>query len=262
MSLLQKNPLTMVGAISRCWLLAFRTPAQGARGLVPSPLELMTLGPWAFFNVVVCEIDAMRPRGLPRWMGVRYRHAAYRLYVEYRPPRLATHDGQFPERVGGLFFLRSDADWPLARFAGNYALGSRVMSGLGNALTDFQFHPAAIAIDGNATSGRTAIRIRADGGDAEAIIDPAPPSLPPGSPFASLDDAARFLKYEPAGIALQKDGGVNVVRITRDESKWRCRLVTAVNPCFEFFAGRDVALELVYEMEPIEYRWNRAEVYR
>jgi hypothetical protein len=45
-----------------------------------------------------------------------------------------------------------------------------------------------------------------------------PAQLPATSAFATLDEAAAFLKYQPAGISLARPGVANIVHITRDEN--------------------------------------------
>jgi hypothetical protein len=113
---------TMAGHLSECVLLAYRTPAESVKHLVPPPLELLTNQQWAFWNIVLCRIDRMRPAGFPRFTGLSYHHVAYRLYVQARTRA---------EVITGLYFVRSDAD-------------SRVVTRLGNLLSAFHFHPGKI----------------------------------------------------------------------------------------------------------------------
>lgn len=228
---MRKNPITMVGTIDRCWLFTYQTPeAEAARHLPPS-LKPLTHRGYAFWNVVVCHVDRMRPKGAPKWMGVSYWHVAYRLYVRYL--------AQGGEEIQGLYFVRSDCDSPL-------------MAAAGNVMTDFNFHTASVRVD----NGH--IDVDADGAHASAtVFDEAPESLPPNSAFDHLDQAARFLKYKPFGISVDADGSANVVRIVRDERAWHARLVRAETE-FAFFDGIDVRPEICYEVDPIDYQWNRA----
>jgi uncharacterized protein DUF2071 len=240
MGLLQKNPLTMVGTIERCWLFAYRTPVAEARALLPDQLAPVTHGQWAFWNVVVCRIRAMRPKGLPGQLGVGYWHVAYRLYVRYQAPDSAP--------VEGLYFVRSDCD-------------SRLMSAAGNLMTDFNFHTAAVRVAEN----DLAVEIRIDSPDAPAqarLNRLARPELTADSAFGSLEEAAQRLKYQPFGLSVGADGAVNLVRIVRREADWRSRLVRVETADWAFFAGRTVQPEICYEVEPIVYQWNRARVYR
>jgi len=229
---MRKNPVTMKGTIAKCWLFAFRAPESEARARLPAPLEPVTHGGFAFWNVVVCRVGAMRPRFAPRFMGMSYWHVAYRLYARYGA-------------LEGLYFVRSDCD-------------SAVMSWMGNVMTDFNFHAAGVRVE----EDEARVRIAVDSSDAPgaAEIDRrAPPALAAGSPFGSIDEASEFLKYKPLGLSVGKDGAVSVVRIVRDEAAWRGRAVTVASQRWAFFDGRPAAAELCTEVEPIEYRWNRGQ---
>jgi hypothetical protein len=72
-----------------------------ARVRVPAGLELITWRGAAFFNIVVCHVDRMRPRLAPRAVGVTHWFVAYRLQV-----RATSAAGP----IEGLYFLRSDID--------------------------------------------------------------------------------------------------------------------------------------------------------
>ena len=99
---MQKNPLTMAGRLTRCWLFTYRTPLRQAQALLPSSLEAVSFDGVAYWNIVVCEIRSLRPKSLPAVTGIGYRHVAYRLYTQFHGP-----SGP-PQR--GLCFLRSDCD--------------------------------------------------------------------------------------------------------------------------------------------------------
>jgi hypothetical protein len=229
---MRKNPLTMKGTIEKCWLFAFRTPVAEARARLPAPLEPVTRGGFAFWNVVVCRIGAMRPRFAPRLLGMSYWHVAYRLYARHRS-------------LEGLHFVRSDCD-------------SAVMSWMGNVTTDFNFHPAGVRVEEEPAR----VRIAIDSPDAPATAEldrRAIPALGAGSPFGSVGEASEFLKYKPCGLSVGSDGTVNVVRIVRDEAAWHGRAVAVASQRWSFFGGLEAVPELCTEVQPIEYRWNRGQ---
>src|SRR5688500_6396789 len=118
-------PLAMTGRLSECLVLSYRTPARSVRHLVPKGLELMTRDGWAFWNVVACRADGMRPAGVPKALGVDYHRVAYRLHVRAR-----TAAG---DTLRGLYFVRNDAD-------------SGVIARAGNLLTSFRFHRADVEL--------------------------------------------------------------------------------------------------------------------
>lgn len=236
----QKNPVTVVGRLPKTWLFAYRTPVEVARGLLPRPLEPVVFGGWAYWNVVVSRIEAMRPLGFPALVGVGYWHVAYRFYARFRPAG--------DEPIEGLYFVRSDCD-------------SLPMTVAGNLLTDFNFHTAGVRVSERA--GTHYLRIDSDEAPAQAAWRMAtPPGPAEGSPFGSLDEATVALKYKPNGLSVGSDGTVNVVRISRDEAAWRARLVTVEAARWHFLDRYEIYPELCYAVAPIDYRWNRARVYR
>jgi hypothetical protein len=86
--------------------------------------------------------------------------------------------------------------------------------------------------------------------------------LTAGSPFSSVAEAAEFLRYKPCALAPAGDGLVSVLRVTRREADWRYRLATAVESDWDFLTEREVAPEVCYAVEPIDYQWERGEVHR
>lgn len=233
-------PLTMRARLAHCWLFTWRTPEALVRALLPAPLELVTHRGFAFWNVVVCEMQGLRPAPLPAEIGVGYWHIAYRLHAR---ARLTSG-----ETVEGLYFVRSDCD-------------RRLVSIAGNLLTRFRFHTAEVSmhVGGDTVNGS----IAAPGANARFQLRDRPPAgLAPGSPFASLEEAAAFLKYKPCALAPAGPEMAELVRVRRREEAWRHRLVTVEESAWEFLDEHEVAPEICYAVEPIDYEWGRCEVHR
>lgn len=236
--LIQKNPLTMLGTLSKCWLFTFQTPIETAVQLLPPELEPVQHRDYAFWNVVVCQVQNMRPKLSPLPLGVTCWHVAYRLYVRMKPST--------GEVVEGLYFLRSDCN-------------NALMSFVGNLLTDFKFNIASVQVSQSSQS--TEITISAPEGDAYARISNDPPALPEYSAFDSLEEARQFLKYKPNGVSIGANGSANIVHIVRDEKAWKSNLVVVDEAHWSFLEGKNVKPEICYEVEPIHYQWNRARRY-
>jgi len=239
MTIIHKNPLTMVGTISRCWLFAYQTPIADARQLLPRQLEPVQHRDSAFWNIVVCQVQNLRPKLFPIPVGITYWHVAYRLYVRFTP--------QKGETIEGLYFLRSDCN-------------NSIISAAGNVLTDFNFHAASISVSKSYQS--TEIEIVSPDGNAYARINATRhPPLSPRSAFDSIKEASHFLKYKPNGISVDSRGRANIVHIDRNERSWKARLVTAEEARWSFLSDRNVNLEICYEVAPISYQWKRARIY-
>lgn len=233
-----KNPLTMVGLLRNCWLFAYGTPVEEARRLLPASLEPVVYGGAAFWNVVVCRIEGMRPKGVPPIVGFDYWHVAYRLYVRFR-----TKTG---EPIEGLYFLRSDCD-------------SRLMAAAGNLVTDFNFNVARIRID--ETAEATQLTVESPTAPVQVLLNGNVPSRPADSVFKDGTAAAAALKYKPFGISILPDGNANIVRIIREESAWVAHEQNVVSATWGYFHDKKVRFEGCYRVDPIQYQWNRGEIH-
>lgn len=213
-------------------------PADQVRPLIPKALDLVTHNSFAFWNVAVCEVNAMRPKGMPSRMGVNYRFVAYRVYVRFQLP-----DG---EPVEGLYFLRSDCDHPFL------ATGGRL-------LTDFQFHSTPIGIGCNRHCAE--IAVNSPEFPAEAMINYSKrPELAWNSPFETIADARAFLTYQPNAISV-RDNAVSIVRVERNEEARKARLVSVQYAHWKFLEPYALEPEICYEVEPIACRWKREVVH-
>jgi hypothetical protein len=232
---LPRNPFAVAGSIRQCWLFVYRLPLAAAQRLLPPPLRLVVHGGFAFMNIVVCRLSGMRPAILPAMVGLGYWHVAYRLHA-WAPCETG-------RTLEGLHFLRSDCD-------------RRVVAWTGNRLTDFNFHTADVRVVETENSVN---------GDIDSPTAPAhflinrdeAPTLAAGSPFSTLESAAAFLKYKPYGLSVENEDTLQVVRVRREEAAWRSRVVVVREAQWRFLDGCEAEFELCYEVEPIDYRWER-----
>jgi uncharacterized protein YqjF (DUF2071 family) len=227
---------TMAGRLNECILLAYRTPADSVRHLVPAGLSMVTHGEWAFWNIVACRIEKMRPLGLPAGFGKSYHHVAYRIYVSAQTKT----EGE----VQGLYFVHSDADIPLIATAGNW-------------FTDFKFHRAKISLESTIIGG--ALTVQSDIAFAHMHWDhKEPDAQKERSAFASRNEARQFLKYRPFGLFV-KGNRLQLAEVLRDESHWREEEITVGKANWKFLndlGQKEIALELATRVAPIDYRWR------
>ncbi len=233
---------TMTGQLDECLLLAYRTPADSVRHLLPTGFELLEINGWAFWNVVVSHIDRMRPLGFPRQAGLSYAHVAYRLYV-----RIQVASNQW---LDGLYFVRSDADNILISYTGNY-------------LTDFKFHPAKITFTQKDSTNRSVIIQNTPDGLGNAHLSweaQEPPWDAQSSCFGSLEEAKATLKYTPVSLSLTPNGkGLKLAEVFRDETQWKEERLTVTHASWTFFQHLHqdhLTLEMATQVKPIDYRWQ------
>ena len=239
-------PLAMKGRLAECVLMSYRTPAHTVRRLVPRCLELVTRDGWAFWNVVACRVESMRPVFAPARLGVTFNHVAYRLLVRAR-----TGEGRI---LDGLYFVRSDTDSPLVgRF--------------GNVLTDFRFHGAEVELSRGRDGAADILTLAVQGNEerADALVrvatgDCAAAAPYRDSPFRSAADAEQFLKYRTLGLSVDLDGRyLRLAEVSRDETAWRERQVRVLEAHWKFFDALgqdDVHLERATRVDPLDYRWR------
>jgi hypothetical protein len=229
----------MLGRITDCVLLVYRTSTAAVKHLLPDGIEPLTHGGWAFWNIVACRVAAMRPRHCPRWLGSDYVHVAYRLYARARTPA---------ETIDGLYFVRSDAN-------------QRLVCHLGNWATDFHFHKSAIELIAGTKAVSLRVRDEKDHiADAELEAEPGPPELGPDSCFSSYALARQILKYRP--IALSPDLGgrrIKLAHVLRDETAWRESPLAVTHAHWAFldqFGKNNHHFELATRVAPLDYRWQ------
>ena len=245
-------PLAMNGRLSESLMLSYRTPARSVRHLVPRGLELETRGGYAFWNVLACRVEAVRPAGVPRRLGVTFNDVAYRLHV-----RAKTAAG---ETLRGLYFVRSDAD-------------SGLVARFGNALTAFRFSAADVELSRARVDGSDVLTLAVMGRReadeaADALVRVAtggragsgPAALSDGSPFTSPAEVAVFLKYRPLGLSVDLDGRyLEMTEVVRDEAAWRERPVSVIEAHWKFLDGLgqdELRVERATRVDAIDYRWR------
>jgi hypothetical protein len=191
----------MAGRIDECFLLSYAIDPRHARALVPAGLDPITCRGAAFFNIVVCHVDRMRPRFTPPALGVTCWQVAYRVQV-----RAQQTDGA---SIEGLYFLRSDVD-------------HRLFGALGNRMTDFRFHAADVQFSPEGEEWRLRVIDPSREGDATLRMQrKSTDCLMPDSPFSSVEERERVLKYAPFGLSVSNSGrSVRVAEVIRNEALW------------------------------------------
>jgi len=240
--------MNLQGRLAECVLVTYRTPYDSVAPLVPEGLELVRRGDFAFWSIVGCRVEHMRPVGLPATplTSLSYNLVGYRLMVQAMTDRA--------EVINGLYFVRSEVE-------------SRVVGVLGNRLADFQFHPAQVALEHDDNHARFSVTATPHGqADAELAVTHMPAALLPGSCFPTLADARDFCRYAPRGLSVEdvqrgsRSRWLKIVQVHRDARAW-CETPVAIERARWGFLetlgqAKLMQPEWAVRVMPVDYRWE------
>jgi uncharacterized protein YqjF (DUF2071 family) len=169
------------GVIERRILINYRVNPEVLASILPRPFRPQVVGGYGMAGICLIRLREVRPRGLPRWLGVGSENAAHRVAVEW-------DEGGEVRR--GVYVLRRDTNSRL-----NVLAGGRIFPGI-HRRAEFRVreHENGYDIDIRSQDGQMAIAI--DAALTERWSD--------RSAFSSLAEASAFfeggsLGYSPSG---------------------------------------------------------------
>lgn len=223
--------LNFTGHLTDGLTLAYRTPAERVRRLLPPGLELTTRGPWAYCSVTACRIEGLHLAGDgPASIGSTRHLILYRLHAQAMTRRIDLHRG--------LYCVRIDADAPLPQ-----------LSGLGAAVRTTPIHRTE-------APGRTTWSTPVTG--TSIVIEDLPPVRPLGSTFPTLERAVAWLATPATGLMLDGRDLVMLQALAADPA-WRpqpVRVVESRLPALDAITDGDARLELAMRLPPLGCRWR------
>ncbi|HWA96227.1 MAG TPA: DUF2071 domain-containing protein [Terracidiphilus sp.] len=239
--LLRRHAVPIRAHLRTSLVLAYALPAEILRPLIGPGLELDTFGNFGFLAVAMVETTELRPAFLPRTAGLNFFLAGYRIFTRYR-----TTSGR---SFRGLKILRSDTNRSSMCF-------------FGNLLTHYGYEFAQV----NTTRiiSHYAIRIQSQSGRAdlqvEADLTPGNESLPPGSPFATMQEARKFAGPLPFTFDYERQTH-SMIRVEGVRSEWHPRPVPVTVHQNTFlqqppFSHTDAVLANAFYLENVPYRWK------
>jgi hypothetical protein len=176
----------MDGVIDRRLLVNFRVDPEIARHLVPPPFRVNVIKGSAIAGICLIRLTELRPRGLPRHLGITSESAAHRFAVVWE-----TDDGH--SQGHGVYIPRRDTDSRLS-----VLLGGRVFPG--------EHHRAVV--DVREGSGRYAVDMHsADESNAVEVRAHDVPTLPSGSIFGDVEEASEFFRRDTLGYSHTREPG-------------------------------------------------------
>src|SRR5690349_15327362 len=157
------------GIIDRRILINYRVKPEALAAILPAPYRPQVINGWGVAGICLIRLGQVRPRGLPRWLGIGSENAAHRVAVEWE---------EGGELRRGVYVLRRDTNSRL-----NAIAGGRIFPGV--------HHRAEFRVCER--DGRYGIDISSHDGEVEiSVAGEMTQTWQAKSVFASPADASAF----------------------------------------------------------------------
>ena len=229
-------PLPVIrGVIDRRLLVNFRVTPEAVSSLLPTPLEPKLVGGTAIAGICLIRLREIRPRFVPRFLGIASENAAHRVAV------------QWPPSSEGVFIPRRDTSSRL-----NMLAGGRLFPGVHH-LAKFSVVETTsdYSIDIRSPSGASILSVRAS----------VASSLPSNSVFSSLAEASAFFQAGSIGYSpSRRPGRLDGLELRTDN--WAIEPLSMLHVDSSFFddtrrfpAGT-VEFDSAFVMRQIQHQWH------
>ncbi len=170
------------GIIVRRLLVNYHMAPDVIGPLIPAPFRPKLVRGVAIAGVCLIHLQAVRPRGVPAWLGITSENAAHRIAVEW------DEGGHVKE---GVYIPRRDTNSRI-----NTLVGGRIFPGI---------HQHA-RFTTSETDQRISIRLTSDDGQVEVHVAGRPTiALPTDSVFHSVAEASVFFERGALGYSATGD---------------------------------------------------------
>lgn len=232
----------IAGLIKRRLLVNFRADPEIVQRLLPQPFRPKLHKDNALVGVCLIRLQQVRPAGLPDALGISSENAAHRIAVEW-----LDEQGRLRE---GVYVPRRDTDSLFNRLA-----GGRFFPGEQHGAR-FEVKDADGHIELSMESLDQSVTLEVVANDA--------PSLPPGSCFASPEDASAFFEHGDLGFSPAR-GGRRLDALQLHVQNWLARplQVSRVHSSFfedsTVFPSGSVEFDHGLVMRDIRHEWHGAD---
>jgi hypothetical protein len=175
---------TIIGTIDRRILINYRVDKDVLIKYLPDPFRPKLVNDLAVAGICLIRLKNIRPKGIPKAMGITSENGAHRIAVEW------TDNGEIKE---GVFIPRRDTSSKL-----NSLAGGRVFPGI--------HHLAEFTVDEK--DGHYGVEFKSDDGTYLSITAKETTGWNPDSVFDNLDCASAFFENGAVGYSPDKIGEV------------------------------------------------------
>lgn len=229
---------TIHGTIERRILLNYRLDPAALQRALPTPFRPKLYRGFAIGGVCMIRFSGLRPRSVPRWLGLGSENAAHRIAVEWE------QDGELRE---GVFIPRRDTNSTF-----NQMLGGRVFPGIFEK-SRFECREAASSVSVRIT--------HEDGRDEVAFVGRVAEELPSTSVFSSLAEATAFFALGATGYsATQSEGHFHGMELRCLDWSVVPLVIDEARSCFfgdrERFPKGTTELDCALLMRCVAHEWH------
>ena len=231
------KPPVMSGVIERRLLVNYRVDAEVAARLLPAPLRPQLVGGSAVAGICLIRLGHLRPRGLPRWIGLRSENAAHRVAVEWDAPHGVESGVYIPRRDTGAL--------------ANAVIGGRLFPG--------EHHRARFHVDER--GDRLGVAFESHDGDVRVDVQvELAGSLDGSRLFDDLEVASQFFRSGSLGFS-PRHSGAHLDGLELETPAWRVepvKLLEARSSFFEDparFPSGSAQLDCALMMRDVAARW-------
>lgn len=226
------------GVIRRRMLVNFRVDVDVAQRLLPPPFRPKLVAGQAMAGICLIRLEAIRPKGFPKRLGIASENAAHRIAVVW-------DEGDHP--CEGVYIPRRDTNSFLNRIAGGRLFPGQLEG------ARFVVHDDGNAIDLGMKSSDGTVRVRVSGNRGE--------SLPHTSVFGNPTQASDFFEAGAVGYSATRSGDRRDAVELRTE-QWSVAPFDIDRAESSFFADLKlfpigtVSFDCALVMRNIEHRWH------
>ncbi len=242
LSFLKNHPFAVEAFFESSLVLAFAIPKAEIEHLIPECLSLdLFEDKYAFIAVAMVQTKALRPKGLPEFMGNDFFLIGYRVFVRY-----TNNAGR---SMRGLYILKSETD-------------NRKMEFFGNIFTNYNYESIDIKKE---VSGKR-IQIESTKSNFRITVETSEDdiALPENSPFADWKQAQKFAGPLPFTFTYSPETK-DVLLIEGVRQNWKPKPVKVVDYKIGFLDKmkfQNVSLANAFIIENIPYYWKKGKIER
>lgn len=241
LAFLKNHPFGVDAFFDYSLVLTYAVPKAELQRLLPPCLALDTFADeWAFVAVALVQTTALRPAGVPAFLGNDFFLIGYRIFVRY-----TTNAGK---RLRGLYILKSETN-------------QKRMEWLGSLFTRYRY----ATVDISRTTQGSVMTVTSQTTGLDVVVDTRPDAaLPPYSPFADWKQARRFAGPLPFTFSFDpKTKEVLIVEGVREH--WEPTPVGVLRDEVSIFKAirvTDYRLANAFIIRDIPYHWKRGRTER